>query len=109
MNSSYKIKIHKLVLSEDFKSIDYPNQKTILREIRKKLSLDPKGYGKPLRGELKGYWRLRVRDYRVIYKIREESIEVLVIKVGVRRDEEVYKKVLLRLKRVQEDYFTEPA
>lgn len=106
MNSLWKIKIHKLVLSEDFKSIGFPDQKTILKDIRKKLSLDPKSYGEPLRGKLKGYWRLRVTDYRVIYKIREEIIEVLVIKVGIRRDEEVYKKVLYRLKRLQEGYFS---
>ncbi len=97
----WKIKIHKLVLSEDFKSINPYDQRMILRDIRKKLSLEPKSYGKPLSGELKGYWRLRVKDYRVIYKIREDTIEVLVIKVGLRRDEEVYKKLFYRLKKLQ--------
>lgn len=105
MNPAWKIKIHKLVLSEDFKSISYPDQKLIFRDIRKKLSLDPQSYGQPLRGELKGYWRLRVKDYRVIYKIKEETIEVLVIKVGIRRDGEVYKKVLYRLKKLQEEHY----
>lgn len=106
MNIIWKIKIHKLILSEDFKHISYPDQKLILRDIRKKLSLNPKSYGEPLRGELKGYWRLRVGDYRVIYKTREEIIEVLVIKVGIRRDEEVYKKVFSRFKKLQEEYFS---
>ena len=106
MNLIWKIKIHKLILSEDFKAISYPDQKIILKDIRKKLSLDPKSYGKPLQGELKDYWRLRIKDYRVIYKIRQDLIEVLVIKVGIRRDEEVYKKVLYRLKKSQEEYFS---
>ncbi len=106
MNPIWKIKIHKLILSEDFKAISYPDQKIILKNIRKKLSLDPQSYGEPLRGELKGYWRLRIKDYRVIYKIRQDLIEVLVIKVGIRRDEEVYKKVLYRLKKSQEEYFS---
>ncbi len=97
----WKIRIHRLVLSEDFKSINPYDQRMILRDIRKKLSLEPKSYGKPLSGELKGYWRLRVKDYRVIYKIREDIIEVLVIKVGLRRDEEVYKKLFYRLKKLQ--------
>lgn len=100
MNIIWKIKIHKLVLSEDFKSISYPDQKIILKDIRKKLSLAPKDYGEPLLGELKGYWRLRVKDYRVIYKIREDVIEALVVKVGIRRDEEVYKKLFYRLKKL---------
>lgn len=106
MNAVWQIKIHRLILSEDFKSISYPDQKLILKDIRKKLSLDAKGYGKPLTGELKGYFRLRVKDYRVIYKMKEDTIEVLVIKVGIRRDEEVYKKALLRLKKLQEGYFS---
>lgn len=103
MNAIWRIKIHRLVLSEDFKSINNSDQKIILRNIRKKLSLDPKVYGKPLWGELKGYWRLRVKDYRVIYKIKEDVVEVLVIKVGlIRRNEEVYKKVFFRLKKLRE-------
>ena len=92
-------------MSEDFKPISYPDQKIILKDIRKKLSLDPRSYGELLLGELKGYWRLRVKDYRVIYKIKEDTVEVLVIKVGIRRDEEVYKKALSRLKKLQETYF----
>ncbi len=106
MNLVWKIKIHKLVLSEDFRSISFPGQKIILKDIRKKLSLNPKEYGKPLLGELKGYWRLRVKDYRVIYKIKEEFIEVLVIKVGIRRDEAVYKEIFSRLKKLDESYFS---
>ena len=35
-------------------------------------------------------WRLRVGDYRVIYRIRDEILEVLVIDVGDRRD--VYRR-----------------
>ena len=101
----WKVKIHKLVLSEDFKSINHPDQKIILRDIRKKLTVDPKGYGRPLLGEFKGYRKLRVGDYRVIYKIREEIVEVLVIKVGIRRGEEVYKKLFYRLKKLEPQTF----
>lgn len=104
MNIIWNIKIHKLVLSEDFKSISHPERSTILKTIRKKLSIDPKGYGKPLTGSLKGYWRIRVGDYRVIYKIKQDLIEVLVVKVGIRRDEEVYNEMLNRLKRLQENW-----
>lgn len=100
MKIAWRIKIHDLVLAEDFKTIDHHDQKTILRDISKKLSLDPRAYGKPLSGDLKGYWRLRVRDYRVIYKIKEDVIEVLVVKIGIRKDEAVYKEFFYRLKRL---------
>lgn len=96
---NWKVKIHRLVLSEDFKGINPPDQKTILKAIHKKLSLSPQEYGRPLWGALKGYWRLRVGDYRVIYKIKEDVVEVLVIKVGIRRDDEVYRELIPRLKK----------
>lgn len=99
MSTIWNVKIHRLVLSEDFKSISHPDQKIILKDIRKKLTIDPESYGKPLLGELKGYWRLRVKDYRVIYKIHTETVEVLVIKVGIRRNSEVYREVLYRLEK----------
>jgi mRNA interferase RelE/StbE len=106
MSSIWKVKIHRLVLSEDFKSISHPDQKIILRDINKKLSLDPQNYGKPLAGELKGYWRLRVGDYRVIYKVCREVVEVLVIKVGIRRNSEVYLNVFYRLEKMGKDLFS---
>ncbi|MFA4889486.1 MAG: type II toxin-antitoxin system RelE/ParE family toxin [Candidatus Omnitrophota bacterium] len=97
MSAAWKVKIHRLVLADDFKHISRPQQLAILKAIDKKLSLDPHAYGKPLVGELKGYWRLRAGDYRVIYKIHQEAIEVLVVKVGIRRDDAVYLEMLKRL------------
>lgn len=94
----WKIKIHKLVLSEDFRSISHSAQKRILRDIHKKLTIAPFEYGKPLVGELKGYWRLRIGNYRTIYRIKKDIAEILVIKVGIRRDNEVYKKLIPRIK-----------
>jgi mRNA-degrading endonuclease RelE of RelBE toxin-antitoxin system len=49
---------------------------------------------------LKGYWKLKISDYRVIYKIEKKEIKILVLKVGIRRDEEVYKEMLKRLKKL---------
>ncbi len=101
MNPAWKIHIHKLVLSEDFKSINPPDQRLILKNIRKKLTVDPENYGKPLLGELKGYWRLRCGDYRVIYRIKRDAIEVLVVKIGIRRDAQVYRDMFQRLRKLQ--------
>ena len=98
----WSVKFHPLVLREDFKKIDPESQKRIVKQIAKKLRIDPEKYGKALSGELHGYWRLRVGDYRVIYRIIKNKIEVLVVKVGIRRDLEVYEKFLLRLKKMGE-------
>ena len=47
---------------------------------------DPRQLGKALRGELGEYWRYRVGDYRILCKIEDEVLIVLVVKVGHRRD-----------------------
>ena len=96
----WQIKIHQLVLADDLKNIPVFEQKRILTTIQKKLGLDPKNYGKPLSGEFSGYWRLRVEDYRVIYRIVEEKILVLVIKIGIRRDDRVYQELFSRIKKL---------
>jgi len=57
-------------------------------------------YGSPLRYKLKGYWKLKISDYRVIYKIEKEEIKVPVLKIGKRRDEEIYNEMLKRLKKL---------
>ncbi len=93
----FKVLIDELVIKKDFKKIDTTGQQRIIKTIRKKLTIKPKEFGKPLAGDLKGYWKLRIGEYRVIYEIEEEKVLVYVILVGYRRDEEAYKKVITRL------------
>ena len=72
--------IHKLVLGEDFKRVDPPSRRLILKSIYKKLGKDPESYGSPLSGEYRGYWKLRVAHYRVIYRMIKNQVMVIVIK-----------------------------
>jgi mRNA interferase RelE/StbE len=62
-------------------------QQTILRYLRERVagSPDPRQFGKPLRMNLAGLWRYRVGDYRLICRIEEDRLVVLVLKVGHRR------------------------
>lgn len=50
---------------------------------------DPRDVGDPLTGKYRGYWKYRVGDYRVIAKIMDEELVVLVVRIGHRR--EVYR------------------
>lgn len=45
---------------------------------------DPEQFGKPLRGELKGFWRYRVRDYRLLCRLEKNILIVVVVAVGHR-------------------------
>lgn len=60
--------------------------KEILAQIEKKLGNDPQAFGRPLAGELGGYFRLRVTGYRVVYKVVEDKVWVIVLAAG-KRDE----------------------
>jgi len=95
---TYGILVDELVLKKDFRKIGLEDQRKIIRAIRQRLATRPKDYGEPLRGELKGFWKLRVGQFRVIYEIHEDQVVVSVIMVGFRRDEEVYRAALGRLR-----------
>ncbi|MBD5433839.1 MAG: type II toxin-antitoxin system RelE/ParE family toxin [Treponema sp.] len=47
---------------------------------------DPRSKGKMLVGDLKGFWRYRVGDYRLICRIHDEELEILVVEVGHRKE-----------------------
>jgi mRNA interferase RelE/StbE len=51
---------------------------------------DPRRLGSALTGELGGLWRWRIGDYRVIARIEDERITILVLRVAHRR--QVYRK-----------------
>ncbi len=53
-----------------------------LRKIS--LTEDPTSFGKPLSSSLKGFWRYRVGDYRIICEIRKKELIILVIDIGHR-------------------------
>lgn len=96
----WKIKIHRLVIKENLEKINKKNHTIILKTIYKKLTIVPEKYGSPLRNPLKGYWKLKISHYRVIYRIEKSTIKILVLKVGMRRDAEVYKEMLQRIKKI---------
>ncbi len=75
---------------KQLKKIDSFNRNRILKYLFEIESLeDPKSRGKALEQDLKGLWRYRVGDYRIICSIEEEQVTILVLKIGHRRD--IYK------------------
>ena len=47
---------------------------------------EPVRVGKPLRGELAGIWLARRGTYRILYRVREDPREVIVLRIEHRRD-----------------------
>lgn len=46
----------------------------------------PRRVGKPLRDDLAGVWSARRGTYRVLYRIREEPREMVVLRIEHRKD-----------------------
>lgn len=72
--------------NKDFERIPPAIREIIRKAIEKKLTIDPVNFGKPLRYSLKGYRRLRVGDYRVIYRVDEDKVIVIVVDIDHRKD-----------------------
>ena len=73
-------------VEDDLKKLDKSVVKKILARIETYLACDPKGLGKSLKGDFQGYWRYRWRDYRVIYKISEREILIVVLRISHRKE-----------------------
>jgi mRNA interferase RelE/StbE len=63
-------------------------QREILDYIDTRIATDeqPRRFGKSLRHELRGLWRYRVRDYRIICEIRARTHVVFVLTIKHRSD-----------------------
>lgn len=90
---AYQIIYHPDILRHDLKKIPKNVRESIRKAIEERLLVDPIAFGEPLRQSLRGHRKLRVGDYRVIYRIEEQ--EIIVLKIGHRK--EVYVKVLPRI------------
>jgi len=82
----------------DVKLVDLPLINTKLRRriknaIETRLITAPHQYGEPLRKTLKGYWKLRVGDYRVVFKIVENEVWIL----GIIHRKNIYEKIEKRI------------
>ena len=75
----YQIRYHPDVPKIDLPSINRNIQERIRRAIEHRLLTDPIQFGSPLRKGLKGYRKLRVGDYRVVYEIIRNEIRIYAI------------------------------
>lgn len=90
---SFTISYHPDVKQIDLPKINNDVKLRIKKAIEERLMSDPTKYGKPLRGSLKGYWKLRVGDYRIVYKI--EGVDIFIF--GIIHRKEVYRDINSRL------------
>jgi len=74
--------------ARDLRKLGVQAERLILRYLRERIATeeDPRRFGHALTRELKGLWRYRVGDYRIVASIEDERFVVLVVTVGRRRE-----------------------
>ncbi len=83
----YKVRFSERA-KKDLKKMDKHTAALILGWIRKNLEdcENPRAHGKALVGNMSGTWRYRVGDYRLLALIEDETITILILNIGHRRE-----------------------
>lgn len=94
MEIIYIITYHPTVIRDDIPLLDGVWRLRIKKAIEDKLSLAPDLFGIPLRQSLKGHRKLRVGDYRIVFRIQRRSVLI----IAILHRSIVYQRMLKRLK-----------
>ena len=72
----------------DLRKLGHEAQRRVTQFLRTRIATsgDPRRLGRALTGDLKGLWRYRVGDYRIVAAIEDDRFVVLVVTVGHRRE-----------------------
>lgn len=82
----FSISFDERVLEKDWPKIPKTMQNRIARAVKERLETEPTKLGKPLKHNFSGCYRLRIGDYRVIYFIKADVREVVVLAIKHRKD-----------------------
>ncbi|EQD68695.1 addiction module toxin, RelE/StbE family [mine drainage metagenome] len=78
---------------KDLANMDQQVARRITTFLRERVAMldDPRSIGDALKGAKLGeFWKYRVGDYRIIARIEDGALRILVVKIGNRR--EVYRR-----------------
>lgn len=85
---AWKIEVSPLA-DRELDKLDTQNSRRILKFLYERVANldDPRSIGKAMQGPLLGdFWGYRVGDYRLICKIDDDRIVVLLLRVGHRKE-----------------------
>lgn len=91
---AFTVKYHPDVRAVDLPRINVKMRERARRAIESRLMTAPQEYGLPLRKSLGGYWKLRVGDYRIVFKVQGKVVYVL----GIRHRKKIYEEVPGRIR-----------
>lgn len=85
---AYKAIWHEETL-KDLKNLDRTTAEKIVAKVKNYLIQDPVKLGLLLKGTLKGLYRYRIGDYRIIYVIDQAEKKIIILNVNHRK--KIYK------------------
>ena len=74
------------VVQKDIPVLPKAMRTRIKNAIETRLAIDPIGLGKPLRYSFIGHRRIRVGDYRIVYRVNMNDHEVIIVLIKHRKD-----------------------
>jgi mRNA interferase RelE/StbE len=92
---NFTLRYHPDVRDVDLPFIGNKTRQRIKKAIEERLLVSPQNYGIPLRKTFKGYWKMRVGDYRIVFKVVKNEIRIL----GIRNRKDIYQKITVRVAR----------
>ena len=93
MQRAYEVSYHPEVKATDLPKLDNKNRKMVRKAIEERLMTEPEKYGKKLQRTLKDFWKLRVGQYRIVFKITKNRVNIY----GIIHRKDVYQRVEGRL------------
>ena len=93
---SFNLEFHVLALKE-WQKLDNSVKDQFKKQLEKRLS-NPRVASARLHGDLDNFYKIKLRTlgYRLVYEVIDHKLVILVIAVGKRNQEEVYKKASSR-------------
>lgn len=89
----YRISYYQEVVDADIPVLPETIKQRVKQAIEERLILRPDAYGKPLRRTLSGYRKLRIGDWRVVYRVQGDMVKIVIIA----HRSKVYQVVLNRI------------
>jgi mRNA interferase RelE/StbE len=93
MEIIYTIEYAEVVARVDIPALPKTVRNRIRAAVETKLRTHPDLYGKPLRRSLHGYRKVRVGNYRVVFRIEKKKVKIF----AIRHRKEVYEMAEVRV------------
>jgi len=82
----FEIRYDDRVVSDDLPNMPSTMRSRVRAAIEQRLMVDPISFGKPLRYALRGHRRLRVGDWRIVYRVDVARRVVFVVAIDHRKN-----------------------